>query len=101
MMLHRILQGDVLKGLASLPDGSVHAVITSPPYLWVRDYGTGHWEGGDQDCEHDTVPARGGRGGSGPGSKNTEGSYSPSSPRRSAGNAGHGTWIHRSAWRPA
>ena len=38
MMLHRILLGDVMKGLASLPDLSVQAVITSPPYLWQRDY---------------------------------------------------------------
>ncbi len=31
----------------------------------LRDYGTGSWEGGDANHAHDTVGARGGRGGSG------------------------------------
>lgn len=53
MMLHRILQGDVLKGLASLPDESVHCCITSPPYWGLRAYETEPqlW-GGDPTCEH-------------------------------------------------
>ena len=29
-----------------LPDGSVHCVVTSPPYWGLRDYGLGKWEGG-------------------------------------------------------
>jgi len=37
-MIHRILQGDVIKALAALPDGSVQCVITSPPYWGLRDY---------------------------------------------------------------
>ncbi|MDA8120240.1 MAG: site-specific DNA-methyltransferase [Gammaproteobacteria bacterium] len=33
-----ILTTDALTGLASLPDQSVHMVITSPPYYHLRDY---------------------------------------------------------------
>ncbi len=36
---HRILIGDVLAGLATLPDQSVHCCVTSPPYWGLRDYG--------------------------------------------------------------
>jgi DNA modification methylase len=34
-----IRQGDVLKALAKLPDGSVDCCVTSPPYWGLRDYG--------------------------------------------------------------
>lgn len=34
-----IMQADVLEGLATLPSESVHCVVTSPPYLGLRDYG--------------------------------------------------------------
>ena len=34
-----ILVGDVMDRLRQLPDGSVHCVITSPPYWGLRDYG--------------------------------------------------------------
>lgn len=34
-----IAQGDVLDRLAEMPDESVNCVVTSPPYLWLRDYG--------------------------------------------------------------
>ena len=53
-MIHRILQGDVLAGLATLPDESVHCVITSPPYWGLRAYGTEPqlW-GGNPACQHD------------------------------------------------
>lgn len=47
-----ILNADVLDGLAQLADESVHCVMTSPPYFGLRDYGTGAWEGGDEDCKH-------------------------------------------------
>lgn len=30
----------------------VNTVITSPPYLWKRNYGTGAWVGGDPGCNH-------------------------------------------------
>ena len=38
-MLHRILQGDVLDGLRTLPDCCVQTVCTSPPYYGLRNYG--------------------------------------------------------------
>lgn len=34
-----IYQGDAQKVLCSLPDESVHCVVTSPPYWGLRDYG--------------------------------------------------------------
>ena len=46
-------------------------MVTSPPYFGLRDYGTATYVGGSPDHKHDRVPARGGRGGSGPNSKNT------------------------------
>jgi DNA modification methylase len=47
-----LLNCDVLEGLASLSDESVHCVVTSPPYWGLRDYGTGLWDGGDPNCDH-------------------------------------------------
>jgi DNA modification methylase len=38
-MKHRIIQGDCLEGLRTLPDASVHCCVTSPPYWGLRDYG--------------------------------------------------------------
>jgi len=38
-MTVRIINSDVFKGLAELEDESVHAVVTSPPYWGLRDYG--------------------------------------------------------------
>ena len=35
-----VLVGDVREQLATLPDESVHMVVTSPPYWGLRDYGT-------------------------------------------------------------
>lgn len=34
-----IFQEDAIRSLSRLPDESVHCVITSPPYYWLRDYG--------------------------------------------------------------
>jgi DNA modification methylase len=48
----QILRGDCRGLLATLPDESVHCVVTSPPYWGLRDYGTDKWEGGDPQCEH-------------------------------------------------
>lgn len=48
----KILQGDSREVLKKLPDDSVDCCITSPPYYALRDYGTGHWEGGDPKCPH-------------------------------------------------
>src|SRR3990167_214514 len=38
-MTVRILNCDVMEGLAQLPDESVHCVVCSPPYWGLRDYG--------------------------------------------------------------
>ena len=35
----RILQGDCRDMLRTLPDGSAHCCVTSPPYFGLRDYG--------------------------------------------------------------
>lgn len=35
----RILRGDCREVLRTLPDESVHCVVTSPPYFGLRDYG--------------------------------------------------------------
>jgi len=38
--INKILQGEALSQLRTLPDGCVHTVVTSPPYWALRDYGT-------------------------------------------------------------
>ena len=48
----KVYQGDCLDVLKRLEAGSVHCVVTSPPYFGLRDYGTAEWEGGDENCEH-------------------------------------------------
>lgn len=48
----RILEGSALRMLRTLPAGSVHCIVTSPPYFALRDYGTGTWIGGDPACDH-------------------------------------------------
>ena len=35
-----VYQGDCRAVMADLPAGSVHCVVTSPPYWGLRDYGT-------------------------------------------------------------
>jgi DNA modification methylase len=39
MTTHRIIPGDCIAGLRTLPDASVHCCVTSPPYWGLRDYG--------------------------------------------------------------
>jgi len=39
MTTHRIIQGDCIEGMRTLPDASVHCCVTSPPYWGLRDYG--------------------------------------------------------------
>lgn len=51
-MTVEIIQGDCLEVLPTLPAGSVHCCVTSPPYWGLRDYGTASWEGGDEQCDH-------------------------------------------------
>ncbi len=54
----RILIGDVREQLKTMPDESVHCVVTSPPYWGLRDYGTAAWAGGDPGCDHKGDMAR-------------------------------------------
>ena len=54
----KLLRGDCLDVLRTLPDGSVHCVVTSPPYWGLRDYGTAQWRGGDPNCDHIELKAR-------------------------------------------
>lgn len=56
----RIITGDTIAGMATLPEASVHTCITSPPYWGLRDYGTASWQGGDEGCDH-AAPPSGGR----------------------------------------
>lgn len=54
---NRVLIGNCLDVLKTLPDSSVQCVVTSPPYWGLRDYGVppSIW-GGDPECEHDWTP---------------------------------------------
>lgn len=49
----RIIQGCAQDVLPTLPERSVHCVVTSPPYWSLRDYGIAPsiW-GGDPECAH-------------------------------------------------
>ena len=49
---HKIILGDCIAGMKTMPDGCVQTCITSPPYFGLRDYGTGTWEGGEDTCDH-------------------------------------------------
>ena len=51
-MAVRLISGDCRAVLPTLPDESVHCVVTSPPYFGLRDYGTAQWDGGDPKCDH-------------------------------------------------
>ena len=39
MNTYKIITGDCIDGLRTLPDASVHCCVTSPPYWGLRDYG--------------------------------------------------------------
>lgn len=52
----RIIQGDSLKVLPTLPKNSVQCVVTSPPYFNLRSYSTVEWIGGDSGCDHVANP---------------------------------------------
>jgi DNA modification methylase len=49
MNTHRIILGDCITGMKTLPDGCVQTCITSPPYFGLRDYGGGDSEIGQED----------------------------------------------------
>ena len=53
---YEIKVGNNLDLLKEMPNQSVNCVVTSPPYWGLRDYGTGEWEGGDEDCDHVANP---------------------------------------------
>lgn len=74
-----VWQGDCRDALRQMPEKSVHTVITSPPYYGLRSYGTGTWDGGDPECEHEKVAS--GRGTNIPQTKNPNVSY-PIGPHR-------------------
>ena len=40
MSTYRIIEGDVLDGMAKIGDGTVQCCVTSPPYWGLRDYGS-------------------------------------------------------------
>jgi DNA modification methylase len=54
--MYRILEGDVLEMLRTLPDESVQCVVTSPPYWGLRDYKIppSIW-GGEPGCAHEWI----------------------------------------------
>lgn len=52
MVKNEILLGDCLEVLKQLPESSINCCVTSPPYYGLRDYGTGEWVGGDENCKH-------------------------------------------------
>ena len=56
---HLYYGGDVRESLRNLPEASVHAVVTSPPYFGLRNYGIepSVW-GGVKSCEHEWVSDR-------------------------------------------
>ena len=52
MNTHKIILGDCIAGMQTLPAGCIQTCITSPPYWGLRDYGTATWDGGDSSCNH-------------------------------------------------
>jgi DNA modification methylase len=48
----KLFHGDAAEVLAQLPAASVQTCVTSPPYWGLRDYGTGEWAGGSDECDH-------------------------------------------------
>lgn len=44
LLKRQILIGDVMEKIMEIPSDSVDLMVTSPPYLWLRDYGfEGQW----------------------------------------------------------
>jgi DNA modification methylase len=54
----KLYLGDVTDVLRRLPAQSVHCCVTSPPYWGLRDYSTGKWTGGNEECDHLGPPQR-------------------------------------------
>lgn len=51
----KILCGDALATLTTIPDASVQCIVTSPPYFKQRDYGTGTYQVGSEDSHDEYV----------------------------------------------
>ena len=51
-MDYKVITGDSLQVLKTLPKESIQCCVTSPPYWGLRDYGTAKWEGGSDVCDH-------------------------------------------------
>ena len=51
-MAIEVITGNVYDVLGTIKDKSVNCCVTSPPYWNLRDYGTGEWDGGDPECDH-------------------------------------------------
>jgi len=53
-LINQIIQGNALEVLQKLPSEYVNCIVTSPPYLGLRDYGIEPiiWDG-DKDCKHE------------------------------------------------
>ena len=54
MEYNRIIQGNNIRILPTIPRGVVNCIVTSPPYWGLRNYGIKPqiWDG-DKDCEHE------------------------------------------------
>lgn len=48
----KLYLGHCYRVMKKLPAGSVHLMMTSPPYWQLRDYQTATWVGGDANCDH-------------------------------------------------
>ena len=48
----KLYQGNAETVLKDFQDEFFDCCITSPPYYALRDYGTGKWVGGDENCDH-------------------------------------------------
>src|SRR5579859_3334101 len=49
----KLLHGNVLPVLKTLPSNSIQCCITSPPFWGMRDYQTATWKGGKKNCKHE------------------------------------------------
>ena len=54
--IDKIIQGNVIDVLRTMPDKSINCIITSPPYWSLRSYKTDGviWDA-DPDCQHDFI----------------------------------------------
>ena len=55
--MNKVYWGDCRDSLRQMKDEGikVQTCVTSPPYYGLRDYGTGTWTGGKQDCQHEGI----------------------------------------------